>query len=562
MKVIRILCAAVAAALLLQGCEKTFLDKQSRSALPGEWVVTTEEGLDILLTGAYNGLQNRYYYGGILYLYEATKGPDFFQRNASGGYSFYSENGYSGGKSQSGNCPNVWTQIYNVIRNTTILLESIDDVTGDIGHLRHIKGEAYAIRALCYFDLLRLYAYPPKFSCPWGSDYDERFKWGVPIIDTMDKGYNVLEYSTYLDADAGEIIVYREDRKEDLTEAQQALLRNYPERIQPGIGRNSAEECWRLVESQLEKAWNLMKDVTAENGRIGAAAILALRQRVALYMEDYAAVISLGEEWLSRFESIYAMISYDSYPTQYYKPFSTESIFELKFTESDNNGSNSINYWARKQTYNIPGSELDGKMSENIGYAKLGLTFGTSTSGYELLETYPLDVRRYLICDLGVAGTGWKSIRRYVGEPYHYVHNIPLIRLPEIYFNMSEAFYKRGRINEAIDYLSRVTLPRRQEAAPAISSVNTILDERRREFIFEGQTYFDWFRNGRSISGRPVIGYISSSATINFGGASNTTQVVYPIPLLELNANPALRRQQNPGYGEWEFGIGDDETGI
>ena len=561
MKVIRLAYAAAAAALLLQGCEKTFLDKESRSALPGEWVLTTEEGLDVQLTGLYNGLQSRYYYGGILYLYEATKGPDFFQRNISGGYSFYSENGYSGGKNQSGNCPNAWTQIYNVIRNATLLIESIDDVSGDIAHLRHIKGEAYAIRALCYFDLLRLYAYPPKFSCPWGSSYDPadpKYRWGVPIIDTIDKGFNVLDYSTYLDEEAGEIIVFREDRLADLSEAQQALIRNYPERCESGIGRNSAEDCWRFVDAELKRAWALMQDVSAENGRIGAAAILALRQRVALYMEDYAAVISLGEEWLSRFESNYSMIGYEGYSAQYYKPFSTESIFELKFTESDNNGSNSINYWARKQTYNIPGSELDGKMSENIGYAKLGLTFGTSSSGYELLNAYPLDVRRYLICDLGVAGHDWKSIRRYVGEPYHYVHNIPLIRLPEIYLNMSEAYYNRGRINEAIDYLARVTLPRRQEASPSINSINVILDERRREFIFEGQTFFDWFRNGRNISGRPVIENITSSATITFG---TTTQVVYPIPLLEMNANPAIRRQQNPGYGAWEFGIGDDETG-
>ena len=557
MKTIRIFAAAAAAMLLLAGCQKSFLDKESRSALPGEWVVTTEDGLDLLLTGAYNGLQNRNYYGGVLYLYEATKGPDFFQRVASGGYSFAAENQYSGGKSQSGNCPNAWTQIYNVIRNTTIILESIDDVAGDIGHLRHIKGEAYALQALAYFDLLRLYAYPPRFSCPWGAAYNEQYKWGVPIIDTIDKGSNILDYCTYQDDDR--IIVYRPDRIGDLTEAERALIDAYPERIAEGVGRNTAEECWDLVKTQLERSWALMQDVSAENGRLGAAAILALRQRVALYMEEYASVIDLGKLWLSRFESNYAMIGHESWSSQYYKPFTSESIFELKFSESDNNGSNSINYWARKQTYNIPGSELDGTMSGNVGYAKLGLTYGTASSGKEMLETYPQDVRKYLICDLGVPGTGWKSIRRYVGEPYHYVHNIPLIRLPEIYLNMSEAYFKRGGINEAVDFLSRVTLPRRQEASPAINNINVILDERRREFIFEGQTYFDWFRNGRDIAGRPVLGYISSAATISFG---TTTQVVYPIPLLEMNANPAIRRQQNPGYGEWSFGIEDDETGM
>lgn len=559
MKFSKIILTAVAAIGLLAqtGCEKTFLDKESLSAVPGDFVETTEDGLDLLLTGAYNGLQHRFYYGGTLYLYEATKGPDFFQRVATGGYSFASENRYNGGKNMSGNVTNAWTQIYNVIRNTTILLELADDIPGDIEHLRHLKGEAYALRALAYFDLLRLYAYPPRYSCPWGSAYDPKYMWGVPIMDTRDKGYNALEYKTYLDEDR--IIVFREDRMDQLSDEDRALISASPDKVADGIGRNTAEECWNLVKDQLEKAWNLMQDVTAESGRMGAAAILALRQRVALYMEDYALAISLGEQWLNRFESNYSMLSYEGWSSLYYKPFSSESVFELKYSESDNMGSNSINYWARKQTYNIPGSPLDGTMSDNIGYAKLGLTFGTSSSGYELLEAYPLDVRRYLICDMGVAGEDWKSIRRYVGDPYHYVHNIPVIRLPEIYLNLSEAYYKRGRITEAIDMLSRVTLARRQESSPTITGINTILDERRREFILEGQTFFDWFRNGRNISDRPILGYINSSATITFG---STTQVVYPIPLLEMNANPAIRHQQNPGYGEWSFGIADDELGM
>ncbi|HOE93769.1 MAG TPA: RagB/SusD family nutrient uptake outer membrane protein [Candidatus Cryptobacteroides sp.] len=545
----------IISAFALNGCEKSFLDKTSRSQFPGEFIETTEDGLELLITGTYHNMQSGNYYGGVLYLYEALKGPDFFQRVTTGGYSFASENAYSGGKNQTGNCPAAWTQIYNIVRNCTILIESIDNVTGDITHLRQLKAEAYALQALAYFDLLRLYSFPPRYSCPWGSAYNAKYKWGVPIIDTIDKGSNVLDYHTLIDEQG--VLVFRKDDVDALPAEDRARINAAPDKVAQGIGRNTAAECWALVKDQMEKAQYMIKGIKSENGKINEAAILALRQRIALYMEDYVSAISLGEQWLAQFENNYSMLNYDSWESQYYKPFTSESIWELKFSEVDNRGPGSINYWARKQTYNIPGSPLDGKMSENIGYAKMGLTFGTSSSGYECLMAYPNDIRRYLICELGVPGTNWNSVRRYVGEPFHYVHNIPILRLPEIYLNLSEAYFKRGRVNEAIAMLAKVTLARRKEANPTITSINSILDERRREFIFEGQTYFDWFRNGRNIPSRPLLGYISSTEGIDF---ATKVQVVYPIPLLEMNANPAIRSQQNPGYGEWEFGIEDDDV--
>ena len=89
--------------------------------------------------------------------------------------------------------------------------------------------------------------------------------------------------------------------------------------------------------------------------------------------------------------------------------------------------------------------------------------------------------------------------------------------------------------------------------------MNDILDESRREFILEGHTYWDFFRNGRNITGRPIIESIGSSATISFGSPSGMSyRVVYPIPLSELNANPAIRDQQNPGYAPWKPGVEDD----
>ena len=149
----------------------------------------------MLLSGAYHNLQHTSYYGGLLYLYEAAKGPDFFVRNVGGGYSFYVENRYAESSNLNGNARSMWEKIYNTIRATSLLIDNIDEVAGDIEELRRIKGEAYALRGLCYFDLLRVYAYPPRYSCTWGSAYNADFKWGVPIIPDATVSFNILDHN-------------------------------------------------------------------------------------------------------------------------------------------------------------------------------------------------------------------------------------------------------------------------------------------------------------------------------------------------------------------------------
>ena len=505
--------------ILLTGCQKSFLDKESYSTLKGDYVLNTQAGMELLLNGAYDAVQSSSYYGGTLYLYEASKGPDFFVRNVSGGYSFYVENRYAESSSLNSNAKNIWSEIYSVVRNTTVLLDTIDNVVGDIESLRRIKGEAYALRGLAYFDLSRLFAYPPKFSCTTGSSYDTLFKWGVPIIDNIDMGFNILDYE---------------------------------------VRRATADETWAYIIEQFEKSYSLLEGKVVEKGHVGPSAVLALLMRAYLYMENYSKVVSYGEEWLANYEANYSMISYDSYPSQYFKSFNSESIWEIKYSEDDNLSSNAINYWVRHPTNDIPGSEVDGTVSKNIGYGKLGLTYGNAVNGLEFMQTYKDDVRQYLICDLGILGKNYHTIRKYIGDPYHFVHNVPVVRLPEIYLTLSEAYYQVGNVTSATEYLTRVSMSRRK-GTTSISSITTILNERRREFILEGHTYWDYFRNGRNITNRPIIESISSGSTITFGSVSGMSyRTVYPIPLSEMNANPAIRNQQNPGYAAWQFGVEEE----
>ena len=485
-------------------------------------VILTTEGMDLLLTGAYSVMAGSGYYGALLYLYEAAKGPEFFVRNVSGGYSFYTENNYGETSTTNGNARTLWQTIYLAVRNLTILIENIDDVRGDMEQLRRIKGEAYLLRGLCYFDLMRLFAYPPRFSIPEHASYNDRYIWGVPIINTVEKGTNIFNHE---------------------------------------VGRETAEATYAFIIDQFTRAELLLDGRTVLQGHANAATAKALLIRAYLYLENWDKVIEEGEAWIAKYGSKYAMIPYESYPTTYYKPFNTESIWEFGYSVSDNLRSNSLNYWVRRPTWNEPGEERDGTPSDNLGYSKLGLTFGETsgtTRGYEFLINYPTDVRQYLICDMGLNNhPEYMTIRRYVGDPYHFVHNIPVVRLPEIYLSLAEAYANTNDMGEATVYTTLVSLPRRLATA-SITSTTNVLNERRREFILEGHTYWDYFRTARNLSGRQII-ESNTRATVTFGStASPHYRAVYPIPLSELNANPVLRNQQNQGYPAWVPSVEED----
>ena len=161
---------------------------------------------------------------------------------------------------------------------------------------------------------------------------------------------------------------------------------------------------------------------------------------------------------------------------------------------------------------------------------------------------------------LGIPFSDELTLRKYVGDPYHSIHNVPVVRLPEIYFSLAEAYYKRANYDAAKEMLSRVTSVRRRDNTPSVTSLENILDERRREFMLEGQNYFDWFRNGRNITGRPIVGCITSAATITFGNPTGLgIRAVYPIPLDEMTANKAIRAQQNPGYAAYSDRVEVDD---
>lgn len=110
---------------------------------------------------------------------------------------------------------------------------------------------------------------------------------------------------------------------------------------------------------------------------------------------------------------------------------------------------------------------------------------------------------------------------------------INLFRLAEMYLTRAECNYRLGTTTGATpldDYNAihtRAGLP-----AATSATLDDILLERRLELSFEGFRIHDVRRLHENVANYPY----------------DDPKLVFPIPARELEANPSLRDEQNPGY--------------
>jgi hypothetical protein len=81
-----------------------------------------------------------------------------------------------------------------------------------------------------------------------------------------------------------------------------------------------------------------------------------------------------------------------------------------------------------------------------------------------------------------------------------------------------------------------------------------IFNERRRELALEGHNIWDFLRKGRSFTRDASHNSIITINPATQAGRDdpNFYKVVAPIPITEMDANPNIRDQQNPGYAAYQ----------
>jgi hypothetical protein len=131
--------------------------------------------------------------------------------------------------------------------------------------------------------------------------------------------------------------------------------------------------------------------------------------------------------------------------------------------------------------------------------------------------------------------------------------NVKLIRLSEVYLIAAEAAISQPTPDKvkAATYLNaiRKRAPALAPATDVTVTLDMIMNEKSKELFAEGHRYFDLIRLNKTIEFNdefitPAVVITHREKTID----RTFNKIILPISKEEMDANPAIKSQQNPGY--------------
>jgi hypothetical protein len=153
----------------------------------------------------------------------------------------------------------------------------------------------------------------------------------------------------------------------------------------------------------------------------------------------------------------------------------------------------------------------------------------------------------------GTAVTKYRNVKRSGanGQSLDFSDiDFPLFRLAEMYLIYAESVLRGGTGGDAATALTYVNNLRARAYGNATGNINSvtlttdfILDERAREFYWEGFRRTDLIRYGKFVEGTYVWPW---KGGVKSGSAVSAFRTIYPIPTTDLSSNANLK--QNPGY--------------
>ena len=170
----RIAAAFIAILLSATSCKKSFIELLPPTALTPEQALSTESDLQVAVRGAYAGLRTVEYFGRTVPVLGDLMSDNAYQSlTNTNRYTLFNNYSFT---VADGNVLGFWRGAYNCILRANNVINS---PIASNANVNQYKGEAYAIRALCYFYLVRYFAKPYT---------DDPNALGVPIVLTFDAG--------------------------------------------------------------------------------------------------------------------------------------------------------------------------------------------------------------------------------------------------------------------------------------------------------------------------------------------------------------------------------------
>ncbi len=284
--------------------------------------------------------------------------------------------------------------------------------------------------------------------------------------------------------------------------------------------RSTLTETYAQAEADLLQALSLLPESRStpalSKAKATKSAARALLARLYLYTrqwdkaEQYATDAIAGKGLTVAFESIFRTKNTD------------ESLFELQFNNSDING---LRNWYYPSNLSARG----------------GTALHQST--YQAIVADPNDTRAQLIALNATRNvyypTKWNDPQE--GD------NVQVLRLAEQYLIRAEARAEQGNFPGALADLNIVKTRAGVQSSQASNKdalITAILNERRLEFVGEGQRWFDVIRRGLGLTVfKNIVRTTGSQPDYSLSSAGRQ---VLPIPAVEIRANANV--VQNEAY--------------
>lgn len=401
-----------------------------------------------------------------------------------------------------------WSDGYRLINRCNLMIEGVNiavangTITAAVGN--DYIGQARFLRAITHFELLNFFA----------------------------RRYNYTVGATHLG------IPYREVGINTQAEIDS-------ENSKP---RNTVAECYTKILADLDFAENNITSTSIAKASKNAA--IAFKTRVYLHKRDWANVIAEGTK-LNGKRSLTALPSGPFIPAN--NLTNTESIFSIQHSATSNPGVNGA-----------LASMLKSRALVNI-----------SPIIWRNPSWLADDKRREEGVMIATV-SGAKVTNKY-SDAVNLTDAAPVIRYAEVLLNMAEANTRLTVPNLTTALTLLNTVRNRSLANPTtqaytaatlnsqLTMLNAILIERRIEFLMEGRRWSDIQRLQNDdlapINGIPgKLANATPAASLYVLGAAYTPVIgvpaipgtdfkfLWPIPQVEINTNPTLAAQQNPGW--------------
>lgn len=417
-----------------------------------------------------------------------------------------------------------WQSTYNNIRNANVVLQKLGvvynpstgvttmnpiNITITDADRKQLSGEALIIRAHHYFNLVRLYGGVFVVHTPIGPDEAK----------TMDRS-SVADTYKFIEA--------------DLRAASENMnTLKYNQLAAADLGRLTGWTAKALLgkvyltQGKKAEALTLLNDVRLNSGY---GLVTAAGTAGSAFSNVFSTANEVNQEMLFT-------IRYKSGGVGLGSPFA--NMFGPL-----NSGTTVVP--GDGQGLNYPTGDLDSTLKASD--PRRAITIGRYTSGSAVRDY----VRKYIVTTVSQDGeSDW-----------------PVLRFSDVLLMIAEA---QGNTQSSIDLINLV---RTRAGVPTINAAgitstklfeDTLSNERRLEFAFENQRWFDLLRFNNTMTTVTAIGTMQNHfakeypihyssypaptpSLVQLQSSVTPSRLLLPIPQAEFDTNPRLNGQQNPGY--------------